>query len=159
LHVDCEAMVRAPRWKALPRTGTRRGESGQALVEFALIAPVLFMVLIGIFKCAIAFNNYLVLTDAVRTGARQLAVSRGVPTACDSAIARVRSAAAELSDSKLTVAAQVAGSSSKCSDLGAGNEQGNDAEMSATYPCDLVILGIDFAPSCKLSSSVTERIE
>jgi Flp pilus assembly protein TadG len=138
----------------------RRGESGQALVEFAMIAPILFMVLIGIFKCAIAFNHYIILTDAVRAGARQLAVSRGVPNACSNAMSRVKSAASDLDSTQITnLQANVDGASSNCGNLESGNEQGTDAKVTASYPCDLVILGIDFAPSCKLTSTMTERIE
>jgi len=124
-----------------------------------MIAPILFMVLIGIFKCAIAFNHYIILTDAVRAGARQLAVSRGVPNACTNAMSRVKTAASDLDSTQMTIDADVAGASSNCGALESGNEQGDDAKVTASYPCDLVILGIDFAPSCKLTSTMTERIE
>lgn len=134
-------------------------ESGQALVEFALLAPVLLAVLIGIFKCATTFNNYVVLTDAVRAGARQLAISRGAANPCGTAIAQVQSSASDLNTSNLTVQAEVSGSSSNCADLAAGNQQGDDATVKGTYPCDLTIFGINFAPGCKISSTMTERIE
>jgi len=124
-----------------------------------MLTPVMLMVLVGIIKCAIAFNHYVILTDAVRAGARQLAVSRGVPNACTSATSRVTSSASDLSSSQITVQALVNGSSSNCGDLSAGNEQGNDAQITASYPCDLVIFGIDFVPNCKLTSKMTERIE
>ena len=57
------------------RTG-RRGrrlfgdESGQALVEFALILPIFLLLLLGIVEFARAWNIYEVLTDAAREGAR-----------------------------------------------------------------------------------------
>jgi Flp pilus assembly protein TadG len=146
------------RWGAAARRA--RGEEGQSLVEFALLAPVLFAVLIGIFKCAVAFNNYIVLTDAVRAGARQLAISRGVSGACTSAVTRVQTSATDLSPSGLVVDPPlVNGSNANCTDLGSGNQQGNDAQISASYPCDLVIMGFDFAPGCRLKSTMTERIE
>ena len=31
--------------------------------------------------------------------------------------------------------------------------------MTATYPCDLSIMGVNFAPSCKLNVSASERVE
>jgi len=154
-----DRMTRVTRHIRLRRVGRRRDESGQALVEFAMLTPVMLLVLVGIIKCAIAFNHYVILTDAVRAGARQLAISRGVPSACTNATSRVKSSASDLDSSQITVTENVNGSSSNCGDLSAGNEQGNDAEVSASYPCDLVIFGIDFAPNCKLTSKMTERIE
>jgi Flp pilus assembly protein TadG len=152
-------MHRPNRHRRIYRGRLRRDQSGQALVEFALLAPVLLLVLVGIIKCAITFNHYVVLTDAVRAGARQLAVSRGVPSACTNAVTRVKSSASDLDSAQITVQTNVDGSSSNCGNLGSGSEQGNDAEVSASYPCDLVIFGINFAPGCKLTSKMTERIE
>lgn len=54
----------------------RRGE-GQALVEFALVAPVLVFLLLGIVDFARAWNVYQVLTDAGREGARLAVVDNG----------------------------------------------------------------------------------
>lgn len=48
----------------------RRGDGGAALVEFALVAPFLFMVLTGMFTGGIAFNNRLAVTNGVREGSR-----------------------------------------------------------------------------------------
>ena len=53
-------------------------EKGQALVEFAVILPVLLMVLWGIFQFGIAFNDYIQVTSAAREGARKAAVSRSL---------------------------------------------------------------------------------
>src|SRR5450755_4321380 len=58
----------------------RRREEGQTLVEFALVLPVLLLVLLAILKFGLMFNHYLTLTDAVRAGARQLALGRGSAT-------------------------------------------------------------------------------
>ena len=54
-----------------------RREEGQAMVEFALVLPVLLLVLLAIMKFGLLFENYLTLTDAVRSGARTLAIGRG----------------------------------------------------------------------------------
>ena len=53
-----------------------RSDRGQTMVEFALIMPVLCMVLFAIIQFGILFNDYLSLTDATRVGARKAAVSR-----------------------------------------------------------------------------------
>jgi hypothetical protein len=37
--------------------------------------------------------------------------------------------------------------------------QGDQAKITATYPCDLSVMGINFLPNCTLSASATEAIE
>ncbi|WP_170180355.1 TadE/TadG family type IV pilus assembly protein [Desulfoglaeba alkanexedens] len=57
--------------------GTKVGnkaEKGAAAVEFAIILPILIMLLFGIFQFGIAFNNYIAITHAAREGARLAAV-------------------------------------------------------------------------------------
>jgi Flp pilus assembly protein TadG len=72
----------------------RRNESGQTLVEFALIASLLFLVLFGIIEFGRIFHAYLVVTSAAREGARKAAVTG---TAADIEAAIV-AAVASLSD-------------------------------------------------------------
>ena len=49
------------------------------MTEFALVLPILALLLFGIVQFGLVFNNYLTLTDAVRSGARKAAVSIIVP--------------------------------------------------------------------------------
>ncbi|HEX6065986.1 MAG TPA: TadE/TadG family type IV pilus assembly protein [Longimicrobiales bacterium] len=51
-----------------------RNRSGQGLVEFALIAPMLLLLFFGLIEFARAWNIRHVLTDAAREGARNLAL-------------------------------------------------------------------------------------
>jgi Flp pilus assembly protein TadG len=53
-----------------PPRGRMRGESGAALVEFALILPVFAMLVFGVFSAGQAYNNKLTVVHAVREGAR-----------------------------------------------------------------------------------------
>ena len=57
----------------------RRGDPrrGQALVEFALVIPILLLLLLGVVDFARAWNVYEVLTDAAREGAREAVVDNG----------------------------------------------------------------------------------
>ena len=55
----------------------RAGERGQALFEFALVLPILLLVLIGVITFGIALNNFLELTSGATAGAQALSVSRG----------------------------------------------------------------------------------
>ena len=61
-------------------------ESGQALVEFALVLPIFLLLLLGIVEFARAWNIYEVLTDAGREGARNAVVDD--PTTNDPAIVK-----------------------------------------------------------------------
>jgi Flp pilus assembly protein TadG len=59
------------------RRRVRRGEEGQALVEFALVLPILLFLLLGIVDFARAWNVYEVLTDAGREATRLAVVEIG----------------------------------------------------------------------------------
>ena len=50
----------------MQKTDSMRNEKGQAMTEFAVVLPVVALVLFAILQFGIAFNNYLTLTDAVR---------------------------------------------------------------------------------------------
>jgi Flp pilus assembly protein TadG len=54
-----------------PWAGRRLNRSGQALVELALILPVLLLLVVGMLEFARAWNLHQTMTDAVREGARR----------------------------------------------------------------------------------------
>jgi Flp pilus assembly protein TadG len=47
-----------------------RSERGAELIEFALILPLIIILLMGIFDFGLAFQRYEVITNAAREGAR-----------------------------------------------------------------------------------------
>lgn len=49
----------------------QRDERGQALVEFALILPIILLLVVGMLEFARAWNLHQVMTDAAREGARR----------------------------------------------------------------------------------------
>ncbi len=51
-----------------------KDKRGQAMVELALILPVLLLILMGIFEFGRVFNAYLIVNHAAREGARSAAV-------------------------------------------------------------------------------------
>ena len=51
-----------------------KNEKGASAVEFALILPILVILIFGIVEFGIAFNNYITITHAAREGARRAAV-------------------------------------------------------------------------------------
>ena len=56
-------------------------ERGAAAVEFALLAPVLFMLLLGIMEFGRAYNVQVTLTNAAREGVRTMAINNDQATA------------------------------------------------------------------------------
>lgn len=68
------AKDRSPMTRMRARRGN--GESGQSLVEFALVLPVILLVLAGIMELGIIMNQYQILTYATGVGARAFALSR-----------------------------------------------------------------------------------
>jgi Flp pilus assembly protein TadG len=132
------------------RRRTTNGESGQALVEFTLVAPILFIILFAIVQFGIAFMHSVALTDAVRAGARKAAVSRTAADPTGSTKTAVLDAATDLNSSTLSSRITVTASG--------GWQAGNSVTVSATYPYSINILGVVVA-SGDLHSATTERIE
>jgi Flp pilus assembly protein TadG len=126
-----------------------RGEEGQTLVEFALVAPVLLLILFGIVQYGIAFKNSIVVTDAVRAGARQAAVSRGLaPSLRTAAVTQaVDASAGNLDPTKLIVTV-----------TSPTWTAGDQVTVTATYPYSINILGV-VVTSGDLKSTTVERVE
>ena len=66
LYVNCE--------KREHRTMSIRGEKGQSLVEFALVLPVLVLLVIGMIEFGRVLNVWLIVGNGAREGARYAAV-------------------------------------------------------------------------------------
>jgi Flp pilus assembly protein TadG len=124
-----------------------RNEQGQTMTEFALVLPLLALILFAVIQFGIVFNNYVTLTDATRAGARRAAVSRQDPNRNSTVIAAVRSSASDLDSSKLSVPPP---SSSWAA--------GTDVTVTATYPYSISLLGM-VVKSGQLKSTTTERVE
>ncbi|MBU2598175.1 MAG: pilus assembly protein [Actinobacteria bacterium] len=65
-----------------------KNEKGASAVEFAIILPILIMLVFGIFQFGIAYNNYITITHAAREGARRAAVDLNNPDLKDIIIER-----------------------------------------------------------------------
>jgi len=141
----------------------------------ALVLPILMLIVIGILKFGVLYNNYLQLTDAVRSGARQLAIERGQGDPCGDAGTQIGTSAAALNQT-ITATMNMSGDTTDnyqdvIAAAGGGTKtytpsgtcptlvSGSAATVKATYPCDLQIFGINFFSSCTLNASATERIE
>jgi len=74
----------------------RSDESGQAMVEFAIVLPLLLMLTIAVFEFGRAYHVYHAVTDAARLGARSAVVAEPNTTQ-DSVYSIVRRALARSS--------------------------------------------------------------
>jgi Flp pilus assembly protein TadG len=117
------------------------------MVEFALVAPILLLIVFAAVQFGILYNHYVTLTDATRAGARKAVVSRLEPDPAGVAEAQVRRSAGDLDQGELdVVVAAVAW------------EHGRDVTVEATYPYSVSLLGLVVA-SGRLTSRTTERVE
>lgn len=94
-----------------------RRERGAAAVEFALILPVLVILVFGIVEFGRAYNATVTLTHAVREGVRELAISGDA----GEAMAATHGAAIGLDDTLLDVA------TTPC-------DPGHPTSVTASYP-------------------------
>jgi Flp pilus assembly protein TadG len=124
-----------------------RNQQGQTMTEFALVLPVLALILFAVIQFGIVFNNYITLTDATRAGARKAAVSRQDPNRNSAVISAVRSSATDLKSSKLSVPPPTS-----------TWDPGADVTVTASYPYSISLLGI-VVKSGSLTSKTTERVE
>lgn len=56
-------------------------QQGAVAVEFALLLPLLVMIVFGIFQFGIAFNNWIIISNAAREGARLASVNGSLSAA------------------------------------------------------------------------------
>jgi len=145
-----------------------RSERGDALFEFAMVTPLLSMLLVGIIYGGMTFYDYVTLADAVAVGARTIAINRGAgtgpPTACTMGETALTNAATNLKSSSITIATETftGPGGSTCSALVAGDY----VTMTATYPCTLTVpfANINLCPvqnanGSFISSTTSMRIE
>lgn len=116
------------------------------MTEFALVLPVLAMLLFGIVQFGLVFNNYLTLTDAVRAGARKAVVSRhsSDPVGLTRTAVKDSAGGLTLTDSQISVSSPFT--------------RGSDVTVSASYPYSIDVLGL-VVQSGNLTSTSKERVE
>lgn len=114
-----------------PLRRLRRSERGQALVEFALVLPLLCLVLFAITGFGLLFYKYIDLTSATRDGARKATVSRenlNAPAAIRTAIANATSGVDDANTTVTITPAQPW-------------KIGDSVRVKVTYPYSLDVMG------------------
>lgn len=128
-----------------------RSDRGQAAVEFALVAPILMMLVLAIIQGGIAFHDYLAVTDAARAAARQAIEARISGVTATDVTNAATAAAADLDKTKLNVTlADVTDPTFTTS--------GSTLTVTVTYPYSINILGWAVKAG-NLTSTTKERLE
>lgn len=160
-------------------TGSRmrfaQPEDGQALVEAALVMPMLLIAGTGILVFGIYIMQILSLTEGVGSAGRVLAVNAGLTTdPCSVASQAFQSAAPLLTTANLTYVltlnpgtgnqsfpGSTCSSSSTTTGAAGALVSGGTATVKVTYTnCSLSFYGNNLFPSgCSISQSVTESVQ
>ena len=118
------------------------------MVEFALVLPILVVLVLAIAQFGVAFNHYLALTDAARAAARKGAVSRTASNPASTCQSAGYAAGTDLQGPGTTFLLS-------CSSSWA---IGSNVTVTASYPYQISLLGW-VVSSGNLSTTMTERVE
>lgn len=133
------------------RRNNLRSENGQAAVEFALVVPVLLLLLLGIIQGGIVFHNYLTVTDAARAAARQAIEARVSGITKADVQQAAWDAAPDLNRGTMNVVTTDPQSPTF-------TQGGTQIVVTVTYPYSINLLGMVVA-SGTLTSQMTGRLE
>jgi Flp pilus assembly protein TadG len=156
------------------RACLRTGGEGQSLVEFALVLPVLALILTGLFWSGINMCNYLALHNGVEAGARYLAIqgnttgntSTNLTDNCQSFFTQMMGSSSTLNPSNITVTYMLNGSTygpftgaaaNTCPTASTNFGSGGTFTVIASYPCSAGIYKANLS-GCQLTVSVPEFI-
>lgn len=90
-------------------TMTLKKQKGIAAVEFAILAPVLLLIALGLVQFGWLLSNYVMVANAASAGARYFASQRGTTSPYSGTQTQVQTSAAGLSTGNLSITATVNG--------------------------------------------------
>jgi len=145
------------------------GETGGAMVEMALVMPVMLCLITGIFSVSMALYQKLQLAEAMSSAGRVLAADRGATDPCADTVAAVDAAAPGLATSSIGLTVIIDGntygtnkSTVSCTAAGGANNPlmpaGSTAVIQATYPCSLSIYNVK-GLSCAIGEQIGEVVQ
>ena len=123
-------------------------ERGQAMVEFAVVLPILVMLLLAIWQFGVVFYNYISITDAARVGARAAAVNR-TNNPCAAATSAIQNTVSPAQWS-------VVSSRITCTP-GTPGAVGTPYTIKITYPFQINVFVA--RPASTMTATATERLE
>ncbi|MGF6726261.1 Flp pilus assembly protein TadG [Paraburkholderia sp. GAS41] len=144
---------------------SRRRQRGIAAVEFALLAPPLLVIVLGIAQFGWLLGNYVMVANAASSGARYFAGQRGSATPYTATQAQVATSAAYLTGT-LTLTTYVNGT--QCT---SDTDCATDLASAANAPTTVTVTYSSFSPLFKgklaglvgmptsLSATMIERVQ
>ena len=111
-------------------------------------------------KFGIALSHYLALINAGYQGTTVLAFARGDATPYTNMISAMTGAAPSLVAKSITATVIVGGT--KCTDDDSCKVllvQGAKAQVTVSYPCDLMVLGVDYMKNCSMTGKSTQTVQ
>jgi Flp pilus assembly protein TadG len=133
---------------SLPAHRRLRSSDGQTLVEFAVVIPLVLLLLVGIFQLGRAYAESIQVTNAAREGARRAVISRNATNGVQRVVTAAKDSTWSLDPNSMNVSVNTP----------APWVGGQNVEVMVTYPYSIDILGVVVA-SGTLSSSSTSRVE
>ncbi len=127
----------------------KKNSRGQSLVETAIVLPIILLIIMGIIEFGLLFNNYIIITNASREGARKAAIG-----GTDSEIIQVvENVTTTLELSRMTISVSPSLSSRR---------HGTQVKVEVVYRAGLItpIIG-EFFPGgeAKLTAAAVMRVE
>jgi Flp pilus assembly protein TadG len=123
-----------------------KDHTGSVLVEFTLVLPVLIFLILGLAQFGLLFYNYILVTNAAATGARQLSISRLDTSAYTDTKSAITSAASNISGLTITMAVN----GTTCSTNSGCQTALQAAYVAATIPPEPVSVTVSY--SCTSNS-------
>lgn len=120
------------------------------MVEFALVLPVLFLVLFGLIQFGMVLKDYHEVTGASRAGARKASVCKACSNAPLLTETAAKNSTSSLDKSKITVTVDP---SSQVLWV-----RGGDVKVTVKYPYSINVMGVVVA-SGNLTSQSSARVE
>ncbi len=109
------------------------GSSGQSLVEFALVLPMLLVLVFGIVEFGNAWRHYQLITNTAREGARVAVLPSSTAAIVDSVIDdRLNGSGLDSNQATVTL---------KILDFGDANYSNSADTVTIDYPYDFIFLG------------------
>jgi Flp pilus assembly protein TadG len=139
-------------------------DSGVAAVEFAFLFSVLLLIVIGGLAFSITLANYIVVSNAANAGGLKLVLRGGTSTPYTNTINAIYTAVAPtLTTANLTVTLRVDGtlcnSDSTCQ-TALSAAAARQASVSVSYPCNLAVMNINYAPNgCAFKSTTVVPLQ
>ena len=121
-------------------------EEGQAMVEFALVLPVLCLILFAIIQFGLAFWHYQMVSAAASEGARRAAISRTYSDRTSRVTQTVKDASPQLDPTKLNTS------------INSTWAAGSTVTVTVTYPETITVMGVTLFNG-NLTGKRTMRVE